>query len=171
MNFFDDDQGQASYHDTALICLNGHMINDSIQTYPQHSKKFCDKCGAPTISECPSCKKSIRGQYHVSGSIVLGYKHPTPTFCEGCGKPFPWTETKLVAAKEIADELEGLSPEERERLKGSLDDLIKESPKTEPAKLKFKNVMRKAGAGSIEIMKDALSDVLSETVKKTLFGP
>ena len=168
-HFGDELEPPRDYHDVAQICLNGHVINSSSQTYPQFNKKFCDKCGAETINACPSCQKPIRGKYHSRGVISVGGL-PTPPFCAECGKAFPWTEARLSAAREIADELE-VSDDDKEKLKGSLDDLVRESPKTEVAKLKFKNVMRKAGSASLDIMKDTLSDVLSEVVKKSLFGP
>jgi len=86
--YFDDEP--AAYHDVALVCLNGHMVNDRVRDMPQFNKKFCDRCGEPTIDTCPNCKTPIQGDYK-SGVVVLG---PTPvrSFCHQCGKPFPWTE-------------------------------------------------------------------------------
>lgn len=159
----------APYHDVALICLNGHVINDSSQTRPRFNKKFCDRCGQPAIVSCPGCNKHIRGAYH-SNVVVLGFEMSAPAFCEECGMPYPWTERKLAAAKEIAEEMDELSAEDKEKLKASLDDLIREGPRTEPAKLKFKNVMRKVGKESYEVMKTAVSDLVSETIRKAIFG-
>jgi hypothetical protein len=44
-----------SYYHTAQICLNGHIINESIEEYPEKNEKFCSLCGSETITECPSC--------------------------------------------------------------------------------------------------------------------
>jgi hypothetical protein len=158
------------FYDTAMVCLNGHVVNGSSQKYPQHNQRFCDKCGEQSISMCPSCQTPIQGEYYVPGVASLGMS-AAPGFCKECGKPFPWTERKLAAAKEVADEFEELSPQDREKLKESLEDLVREGPKTEPAKLKFKNVMRKGGSGSLEIMKGIVTELVSETVRRSIYGP
>jgi hypothetical protein len=158
------------YFDTALICTNGHIVNDSVQTRPQFNKNFCAKCGQPTIGFCPSCRKPIQGEFYVPGVVAFGSRAAPPAFCHECGKSYPWTERTLIAAKEIADELEGLTLEDREKLKGSLEDLVQEGPRTEVAKFKLKSAMRKAGKTGLDIMKDVLSDVLSDAVKKSIFG-
>ena len=31
------------YYDTAKICINGHVITDSLKTDPQINQNFCDK--------------------------------------------------------------------------------------------------------------------------------
>ena len=158
------------YYDTAQVCLNGHLINDNFRGNPVHNKKHCDKCGEATITQCPSCNTPIRGEYEVEGVFAVGGSGPVPNFCHECGKSYPWTERGLQAAKELADEFEGLAPTEREELKKSLDELVKNSPKAEVAGFRFKKLMKKEGAGSVEVMKTVISDLLSETVKKSVFG-
>lgn len=161
---YDDEPPQ---HDVALICLSGHVINDSYQTMPQFNAKHCDKCGEPAINACQNCKSPIRGQ--ISGVLEVGTS--APSFCHECGKPYPWTEQRLAAAKEIADELDGLSDDDKSKLQGTLDDLSKEGPRTELAKLRFKQIMKKAGREGYEMMKTVVTDLVSETVRKSLFGP
>ena len=51
-------------YDTAQICINGHIINSMSISKPEHNKKFCDKCGEPTITNCQNCNAPIRGYYH-----------------------------------------------------------------------------------------------------------
>jgi hypothetical protein len=51
-----------------------------------------------------------------------------------------------------------------------LEELVKDSPKAEVAGFRFKKLMKKAGSGSIEVMKTVISDLLSETLKKSVFG-
>ena len=91
------------YYRTALICVNGHTITDSVDTHPQRSEKFCSKCAAPTISQCPSCTTNIRGDYFVEGSFVYRGGYKPPAFCYNCSKPFPWTESKLESAKVLLE--------------------------------------------------------------------
>lgn len=156
------------YYDTAQVCLNGHMVNSSYQSMPEFNERFCNKCGTQTITQCPDCKSPIRGNYECENVIAPGPSKPN-SFCHECGKPYPWTERGLEAAKELADEFETLNSVERDELKKSLDELVKDSPKAEVAGFRFKKLMKKAGAGSIEVMKTVISDLLSETVKKSVF--
>ena len=157
------------HYDTAQVCLNGHMVNHSYHSSPDFNQDFCDKCGAQTITQCPDCKSPIRGDYQFENVFAPGPTTPN-RFCHQCGKPYPWTRQAVQAAKDLADELEGLDQNEREQLKKSLDELIKESPNTEVAGFRFKKLMKKTGAGSVEVMKSIISDFLSETVKKSVFG-
>ena len=52
------------YYDVAQICENGHVANSMAHDYPNSNQDHCDKCGAPTIMDCPSCQIAIRGFYH-----------------------------------------------------------------------------------------------------------
>ncbi len=167
--FYDDEP--ESYHDVALICLNGHVVNDSSRTSPQFNAKHCDKCGEPTIDTCPACKKPIKGDYKSPGVLVLGMgQSPAPSFCQECGKSFPWTERRLAAAKELADELDGLTDDDKLKLRGALDDLVKEGPKVEPAKLRFKQIMKKVSREGYDMMKSVVTDLVSESVRKAIYG-
>src|SRR5688500_3176588 len=117
------------YH-TAQICRNGHVIT----TYsdPEFRKNFCTRCGAGTITQCEKCCTDIRGYYEVPGVIDASpSRFSPPSFCYNCGHPFPWTATRLQAAQELADELEELSDQERAMLKQSLDEIIRDTPRTE----------------------------------------
>jgi hypothetical protein len=160
-------QGQ---HDTAQICLNGHVVNDSFHRYPQFNQKFCSQCGELTITQCEQCRKPIKGHFHVPGFVGSSQPLIPENFCPDCGKPYPWFAKKLNVAKELAEELEELTPEEREKLRKSLDDLVRDTPSTELAGIRFKKIMKKVGKGSYEMMKDVLTDIVSETAKKAIFG-
>lgn len=160
----------SSYYDTAQICLNGHLINKMASSAPQSNQKFCGDCGAQTITACPTCNAAIRGYYHVPGVIGF-FNYNRPSYCHNCGNPYPWTASSLEAARELADELENLSPEERRQLKDSFPDLVKNTPKTAVAETRYKKLIKKAGAEAYDGMKSVLIDVVSEAVKKSLFGP
>lgn len=157
-------------YDVAQICENGHVINSMAHGSPSRYQDYCDKCGAPTIIECPSCQTAIRGFYSIPG-VFLASKYVAPAFCYHCGKPFPWTSARLRAAEDLADELDSLTPDDRVSLKKSLPDLVRETPKTRVAETRFKKIMRKAGKDGYEGMKSLLTDIVSEVVRKTLFGP
>ena len=159
-----------SYYDVAQICENGHVVNATVQGFPNSNQDYCDKCGAPTIMACPSCKAPIHGLYFVAG--IIGFAGgDAPAFCYDCGKPFPWTSARLRAAEDLADELDSLTSDERESLKKSLHDLVRETPSTRVAEMRFKKIMRKAGEDGYKGMRTLLTDLVSEVVRKTIFGP
>ena len=158
-----------SYYDSAQICMNGHVINAMAKDYPNSNQAFCSDCGEPTITACPSCNSDIRGYYHVPG--VIGFSdYYAPSYCYNCGSPYPWITTRLEAASELADDLEGLNDEEKQALKQSLPELVKNGPKIVVAETRFKKFMKKAGSEAYEGMKSILIDVVSEAVKKSVFG-
>lgn len=69
----------------------------------------------------------------------------------------------------MADELDELQLDERELLKSSLEDLIRDTPKTQVAIVRFKKLLPKAGRGAAEAMRKLLIDVVSEAVKKSIW--
>jgi len=156
-------------YDIAQICINGHIINDLAKEIPSHNKEFCEKCGKETITKCPSCTAEIQGRYNNGRQFCRPLDIP-PAFCPSCGKPYPWTEAKMKAFREMVDELDEISPEEREKLKFSLNDIVSETPKTEVAGLKFKKILKKLGKDSYEGVRRILVDIAGETIKKNLFG-
>jgi hypothetical protein len=156
-----------NWYDTAQVCLNGHTITSIFISSPEFRKRFCDKCGVATITDCQSCNSPIRGSYH-GGGISLSPYTP-PSFCPDCGKPYPWTESKLKAAQELTDLLEDLSPEEREILKKSFDDIIRDTPQTTVSATRFKKIVAKAGKVAADGFREILVDVLSEAAKKIIW--
>jgi hypothetical protein len=158
------------YYDTAQICKNGHVINKYYGTKVDERRDFCGECGAAAVTACESCRKSIKGDYHSDVVFSVGNYKPSK-FCPHCGNPYPWTASKLDAAKELFNELEGLETEDRRILGESLDNLITDNPRTELAGFRFKLIMKKLGKGSVEIVKTVMSEVVSEGIKKSLFGP
>ena len=159
-----------SYYDTAQICLNGHVVSTFASSQPQSNQKFCAQCGAETILACTGCGTTIRGYYHVPGVIGF-FDYSKPAYCYGCGKPFPWTAASLEAASELVDDLETLSHEEKQQLKGSFPDLVRDTPRTAVAEGRFKRLTKKAGTETVGAMRSILIDVVSEAVKKSIFGP
>ena len=159
------------WYDTSQVCLNGHVITDNATSSPEFMQKYCSECGEPTIITCPECKTKIRGEYQVEGALTIRSSTPiAPLFCHECGKPYPWTLRKINAAKELGDELDDLSVDEKKKLKSSLDDLIIDTPKTEIAIVRFKKLMSKVGKESYGAMKAIIIDIVSESVRKAIFG-
>jgi hypothetical protein len=158
-------------YDTAQICRNGHVINEMAARNPQHNQPFCDKCGSPTIAACDACGVSIRGYYHSPVAFLSGSTMQAPAYCHTCGEPYPWTATALDAARDLADELDGLNAEDRVALKGTLDDLVKDGPRTQVASLRFKKLAAKTGHEGARMLKAALYAVVTEASKRAIWGP
>ena len=105
----------------------------------------------------------------VPGVIGIGGGYTIPNFCHNCGKPYTWVEIKLKAARELSDELDGLTVTERDQLKKSLDDIVTDTPQTAVAALRFKRLAAKAGIAAANGLKDILVDIISETAKKLIW--
>ena len=154
-------------YDTALVCMNGHAINSSSLRPPQFNAPHCDQCGEPGISECPSCGESIRGHYW--GVLSIGYD--VPRHCHGCGKPYPWTERALEAARELIALSDKLSVQEKEEFSKAVAEITSDTPKSKVAVQKIKTHSAKAGREIAQGVRDIAVNIASEAVKKILLGP
>ncbi len=156
------------------VCTNGHIItvmsesdisieaiseHDTRIVIPKRSHKLCDKCGAPTITNCQNCNSPIKFPATIT----------PPSFCPDCGKPCPWTEAKLKAARELVDEIDNLSPEERNLLKRSLDDIVQDTPQAIVAATRFKKIVDKAGRIAEDGFRALLVDIISYGAKKVIW--
>lgn len=156
------------WYDTARICLNGHFTNMSVEMRPEDNKNFCDRCGEKTLKTCPSCDNNIRGSYYNGSSLLWGVRR-LPLFCPNCGKPYPWQELIINASIELIKEIEQLSDEEKDTLVKSIEDIVKESPRQTAAVMNFKKLMPKIGKEVYDGLKSILIDVISETLRKSIF--
>ena len=164
MRFNRGNQGRIGY-ETAQVCLNGHVITQFVESHPEETKKFCDKCGEATTSVCPKCSKPVHGFYHhprVGHSITKA-----PAFCHECGSAYPWTERQFAATKELANEI--FTPEESIQVQQSLENIVRETPNTPVAIVRFKKLMSKAGQTVASGFRDILVDVVSEAIKKQIW--
>jgi hypothetical protein len=155
-----------AHHDVAQICLNGHVTNSLSKSYPAYNKAFCSKCGAKVVDNCASCGRAIRGAVR-SDRIVGGYT--CPSYCQDCGKPFPWTEGALAAAKEYADELD-LNADDKETLKSSIDELTSDTARTPLAASRFRKFMAKVTPEAGKALLQIVVSVATEEAKKKLIG-
>ena len=157
------------YYETAQVCIDGHVITSGIESSPETKSNFCTKCGKKTITNCLSCNEPIRGYHHMEG-IILAIDYRPPNFCHNCGKPYPWTSAKLDEAQKLSDTLENLSQIERDELKKTIDGLVRESPETNSAIEKFKELATKAGTGVIESFKRILFDIAAQSAKDAIWA-
>ena len=162
--------------DQALVCLNGHVVNDRYRGDPTRNSPFCSVCGAASVAHCEKCNAPVPGFYYEyrrtrsyapTGTPLLA----PPQFCEACGSAFPWTERRIEAAMEYVDEFSKLSADERAQLAAGLDELIKQTPRQAVAAMRVQTLLAKAGAGAAKAVRDILVDVLSKAAKDQVFGP
>ena len=157
------------WYNTAQVCLNGHVITARTASR-EHTKKFCDRCGGETITNCPSCEAAIKGEYEVDAVISFSGMEEPPKFCDSCGKPYPWTEKLLQAAEELAEEFEDLTPDERKTLTSSIHDVITQNPHQSVAEIRIKKLGTKIGEEGAGFLRDLLRGYVSEELLKSLFG-
>lgn len=161
------------YYDTAQICINGHIITDSVQIDPQINQKKCDRCGGSLITQCPHCNAGLRGRKHIkdvksmSGGRVV-YLNKAKNCCYQCGKPYPWLEKKLQDARELVNESKEISIDDKVILTKSINEIIKDTPKTEVA-IQFKRILSKRSKPFVDALRNILVDIISETIKKTIW--
>jgi hypothetical protein len=160
----------SDWHDEAQICFNGHVVNEAMKGSPELNAEFCEQCGAETISNCQHCQMAIRGRYHASG-LVLMNEYSAPAFCRGCGKPYSWTERALLAAKEILDGEQALTPEDRDTFEIDVNDIIRDVPRTRAAAFRIKAFLGKVPGAMGAALRDIVVDVASEAAKKIILGP
>lgn len=152
---------------TAEVCLNGHHTVASIEISSELRSKYCPKCGAATITQCPNCSTNIRGNYHVPGVIAISHYEPS-NYCHSCGNRFPWMDQKICAAQELIDEIGELSESERTILKRSILDLTQDSPKMEVASVRYKKLLHKASKSIGQSLNSIVTSIATETAKKML---
>ena len=152
------------YQDTALICKNGHVINDSMYEYPNMNEKYCTRCGAETISRCSICSTEIRGCYHYDGYVDTSIMENPPAYCHNCGNPYEWTRLRIEALNELIELDEALSRQQKDALKQSGIEISTENPKNKVAVIKIKDILSKTSSTLKEEIKDAFAQVAAKTV-------
>ncbi len=75
--------------DVMQVCLRGHVITDAFASHPELGSRYCERCGAPTLSRCPTCGQDLPGAAPLPGLATIG-RRVAPEHCPGCGAPLPW---------------------------------------------------------------------------------
>src|SRR4051812_18892312 len=82
---------EAPVQDVMQVCRNGHVTTDLLRSHPDRALAHCDRCGAPTLEQCPTCGHCLPGAIAVPGMQPVGARR-APLYCSVCGAAFPWTE-------------------------------------------------------------------------------
>lgn len=155
------------HFDQMQVCRNGHQITDSARSAPEFRRNFCAECGAATIDQCDDCGAEIKGNYNVKSVIAITGPTPVPHYCDNCGKPYPWQQSAIENLEALFEE-GGLSKADIEKLRETLPDVLRDTPKSESASIKFGRILKKLGKPVYDIAITVISDIASETAKKTL---
>lgn len=148
----------------STICLNGHVIS----SYKANFQKYCTVCGKETYSRCTSCGSPIRGLLKLDGLVITG-PYIKPYYCYKCGSAYPWTQKILNNAVELLSLDNDLNDVSKEIIKNAIPELLVDAPTTPLAVAKYKKEIAHAGQIIKDSMRQLLIDVVSETVKKSLF--
>lgn len=149
---------------TQRTCLNGHVISNYVEE-ESAQQMWCHRCGQPTIDKCPACNGPLRGGHKFRPVST----NPKPdAYCLHCGRPLPWTEQAMSAAKEYADELTELDQSEKALLKSTLDDIASDTPRTNLAISRFKKLAAKVGPSAGEMLRKLVMDLATDAAKKHL---
>ena len=154
-----------AYYENATICLNGHVSSALVSS----STKYCKFCGENTISRCQSCEAPIQGKFKTS-RVNAGRKYNRPAYCHNCGSPYPWTSKIIENAIELLALDEELPQDHKELIKLALPDLLVEKPSTPVAVAKYRKFIPKAATYVQDGLKNILIDVVSTSVKKSIWG-
>jgi hypothetical protein len=153
-------------YDVAQVCPNGHVANSSTRNAPEDNKDHCEHCGEKTITACPQCQNPIRGLYW--GEMSLGNYRP-PAYSSKCGQAFPWTQARIEAAVDFLLEATG---EPADRVKETVQNVVRDTPKTQVAAGRIRGWLSRAGPEGAKVFRDILVEVISETAKKVIWpGP
>jgi hypothetical protein len=87
-----------------------------------------------------------------------------PVFCEKCGKPFPWTESRLEAARDLAGQLDLDIPE-----RTLLEKIVRDTPRAPVEAVRFKSIVEKAKPWALGAFKEILFGVVGEGMKQMIW--
>ena len=93
---------------------------------------------------------------------LLEPDYPVPHFCHECGQAYPWTAAGLKEVQDLADEVETFSQE-------SLDDIVRDTPRTSLASKRFRRLLDKAGPTAATAIKDILVNLVTESAKRHIW--
>jgi hypothetical protein len=151
----------------ANVCLRGHVLASDLEMpgLADREERFCDECGSEVISECPKCRRPITG---ARVDAIWGLQaYQQPSYCRGCGKPYPWTEFALRELDAIVD----ADPDVPAATKPQLKDDLRELTRDEPAP----SAVRRASTFVKKVLNDPVSrqvaiNTISEAAKRMMSG-
>lgn len=131
--------------------------------------QHCQRCGKKTITTCQHCQRKIKGEPNVTWMAADALPpYSIPAFCYSCGKPYPWTQSKLEAAKEQIEMEQSLSAEDKVALTTDIEDIAHDSQRAGSAAKRAKIILLKVGGTAGTMLRDVFVGVASDALKKVL---
>jgi hypothetical protein len=158
----------AEDYDVQQVCENGHQITDCYNIRSDRRQRFCEQCGAPTMTSCPNCNNEIDGapikvaqsfidaRSGIQRMIPAG-RAEVPSYCRNCGKPYPWTKNKILTAIQILTEYGNLDKKEKETLEQDVNNIAKDVPQAELSAMRIKRIWGKCSRAGYEIIMEFAS--------------
>jgi hypothetical protein len=164
-------------YDVQQVCENGHQITGGYNIKPEQRKKFCQECGAPTLTACPDCGVEIQGAPIKVSQDFSGGRTPqrmtledivsVPSYCANCGRPYPWTQKRIQTAIQTITEFGNLDEEEKKTIAQDIENIAKDVPEAELSARRIKRIWKKYGPVCYEV----IMEFASRTAAKILKGP
>lgn len=162
-------------YDVQQVCENGHQITDCYN-HRGLQQKFCQNCGAPTITKCPDCGVEIRGaKYEYKQNWVDARSGRTtfqklsspnvPSYCLNCSKPYPWTKNKIETAIQILTEYGKLDEQEKKTIEQDINNIAKDVPQAELSAMRIKRIWEKCSSAGYEIIMEFASRTAAKILK------
>lgn len=103
---------------TAAVCISGHVLSWSVD--PSIEISHCGKCGDEILRACPACRAPLPPDPEMLQWV------PYYSYCQSCGKPYPWIASEIARAKRSLTEhaeVEHWSDDARARAEVLVDDI------------------------------------------------
>ncbi|MGH7329753.1 MAG: DUF2321 domain-containing protein [Polyangiaceae bacterium] len=103
---------------TAAVCTSGHVLSWIVD--PSIQIPHCGKCGDPILRSCPACRAPMPPDPEMLQWV------PYHSYCQACGKPYPWIDSEITRAKRaLAEhaEVEHWSDDTKARADKLVDDI------------------------------------------------
>ena len=158
-----------NYITNGQICLNGHIISHNTKNI--RVENYCSKCGSKTITACQQCSSPIKGGISYEDEYTYDFEEcPKPQYCRDCGMPFPWTTKILTNSVALLALDEELPLEIKEIIRNAIPNLLVDTPDTPVAIAEYRQGIAKCSEIVRNSLYQLLVDVLSDSIKKALFG-
>ncbi len=157
-------------YDVQQVCLNGHIRNETIKLlHPETNEEYCTLCGEKTITQCPKCSVDIRGAMLTRsprGGRLSQCQSLTvaPAYCLSCGKPYPWTENKIMAAVQVFAEFDN-TEEEKATIEQDIKNIARDIPQAKPSAMRIKRICDKYGQVAYNVVMEFASKTAAEILK------
>jgi hypothetical protein len=88
-----------------------------------------------------------------------------PSYCSNCGKPYPWTENKIMTAIQIFAEFGNLEEQEKKDIEKDINNIAKDIPQAELSAMKIKRLWGKYGKIAYNVIMEFASKTAAEVLK------